>query len=563
MAAVLFVLAFAACLVFYVYKAQSYDKTYLPHTAVNGMDVTGKTADEVKELISGDVKDYRLALQLRGGEQEYLEGSSIGLHTVFDGRLEEIIHQQNPYAWPRYLLKGPSYEIRAMIDYDRELVKKDLEAMDCFRPDLVTAPEDAQLSDYIEDRGYEIIPETEGNMLDFSKTEEAVCRAVDGLLTELDLESLGCYKAPAVTAEDESLIAARDKRNHYVNTSITYMFGAESQVLDGATIHQWLRTNEDQEVWLDTDSISGYVADLGRRYDTAYKKRSFQTSYGPTVEVSGAYGWRINQKEETAQLTALLESGETAVREPVYSQKAASRQGNDYGSTYAEVNLTAQHLYFYKEGQKLLESDFVSGNVAKGHTTPAGLFSLTYKQRDAVLRGEGYASPVKYWMPFNGGIGFHDASWRSSFGGAIYKTGGSHGCINMPYAAAKTLFENVYAGMPVICYNLPGTESKKTSNAAGASEQTVKPTQPAAPAKPVQTEAQSVPPAQQIPETQPPAKTEPAPETSPQQSAPQETAAQPEKPSVLIETLPEGAGSGGPGVLPQGEDAYGPAFQNR
>ena len=105
----LFVLAFAACLVFYVYKAQAYDNAYLPHTVVNGMDVTGKTPDEVKELISGDVKDYSLALQLRGGGQEYLEGRSIGLHTVFDGSLEEIIHQQNPYAWPRYLLKGPSY----------------------------------------------------------------------------------------------------------------------------------------------------------------------------------------------------------------------------------------------------------------------------------------------------------------------------------------------------------------------------------------------------------------------------------------------------------------------
>ena len=113
-----------------------------------------------------------------------------------------------------------------------------------------------------------------------------------------------------------------------------------------------------------------------------------------------------------------------STREPVYLQTAASHDGPDYGSTYAEVNLTAQHLIFYKDGQKVLESDFVSGNVSRGHTTPPGIFSITYKQRDAVLKGEGYASPVKFWMPFNGGIGFHDASWRSSFGGSIYKSGG-------------------------------------------------------------------------------------------------------------------------------------------
>lgn len=126
-------------------------------------------------------------------------------------------------------------------------------------------------------------------------------------------------------------------------------------------------------------------------------------------------------------------------------RRQPAHDGNDYGNTYVEVNLTAQHLFMYKEGQKILESDFVSGNVSKGYTTPPGLFGLTYKQRDATLKGQGYASPVKFWMPFNGGIGFHDASWRNTFGGTIYKKSGSHGCINMPYAAAKTLFENVYA----------------------------------------------------------------------------------------------------------------------
>ena len=87
-----------------------------------------------------------------------------------------------------------------------------------------------------------------------------------------------------------------------------------------------------------------------------------------------------------------------------------------------------------------METDFVSGNESRGWATPGGAYPLTYKQRNATLRGEGYATPVSYWMPFNGGIGLHDASWRGSFGGTIYKTGGSHGCINLPPKAAKTIF---------------------------------------------------------------------------------------------------------------------------
>ena len=88
-------------------------------------------------------------------------------------------------------------------------------------------------------------------------------------------------------------------------------------------------------------------------------------------------------------------------------------------------------------------------------------------------------------MPFNGGIGFHDASWRNTFGGTIYKKNGSHGCVNMPYAAAKTLFENVYAGMPVICYNLAGTENAQSSKASGKDDTAV-PAQPTTAAQPTQ-----------------------------------------------------------------------------
>ena len=113
---------------------------------------------------------------------------------------------------------------------------------------------------------------------------------------------------------------------------------------------------------------------------------------------------------------SLIKNGEQTSREPEYSQKGASRTGNDYGNTYVEINLTAQHLYFYVKGKLVVQSDFVSGNAAKGWSTPAGAYSITYKQRNATLKGQGYATPVSYWMPFNGGIGLHDANWRKTFG---------------------------------------------------------------------------------------------------------------------------------------------------
>ena len=111
-----------------------------------------------------------------------------------------------------------------------------------------------------------------------------------------------------------------------------------------------------------------------------------------------------------------------------------------------------QHLWFYKNGSLISQGDVVTGNVSANHTTPGGVYKLKYKEKNAVLRGPGYDAPVSFWMPFNGGIGIHDASWRSEFGGKIYKTGGSHGCINSPYYLAKAIFDNIEAGIPVVCF---------------------------------------------------------------------------------------------------------------
>lgn len=117
-----------------------------------------------------------------------------------------------------------------------------------------------------------------------------------------------------------------------------------------------------------------------------------------------------------------------------------------------EIDLSAQHLYFIKDGTVIMESPLVSGNMSRGWGTPGGVFGLTYKTRNAVLRGADYATPVSYWMPFNGNIGMHDAGWRGSFGGTIYQTSGSHGCVNLPPNKAKEIYGYVEKNMPVVCY---------------------------------------------------------------------------------------------------------------
>ena len=125
---------------------------------------------------------------------------------------------------------------------------------------------------------------------------------------------------------------------------------------------------------------------------------------------------------------------------------------DDIGDSYVEIDVTSQYLWVYKDGVLVEETDFVSGNVSRGYNTPVGIYGITYKERNTTLRGANYASKVSYWMPFNGNVGMHDASWRSTFGAEIYLRNGSHGCVNLPPKKAEVIYEHVEKGEPVIVY---------------------------------------------------------------------------------------------------------------
>ena len=524
----------------YVGMSQKYKTRFFPNTRINGVDASGKTAAEVQELIAEGVNGYTLTIDERNNQTETIAGTDIKLHAEFDGSLEKMVAAQNPFAW-LWHMKQEEYTIGTMVAYDDAALESQIRNLSCLDPEKAVEPVNAKISEYVSGQGYSIEPEQEGTAVEAEKLTQAVTGAIENLQDHLSLEEADVYKKPTVLKDDASLAEQLDKMNKYAKMSVTYQFGDSTETLNGDQIHAWLIANADGSVSVDSSKVSEYVSEMAKAHNTSNKAKTLKTSYGSTIQVSGGtYGWKINQAAETEALAAIIASGESTTREPEYSQKAASHGANDYGDTYVEINLTGQHLFFYKEGKLVVESDFVSGNLAKGWGTPAGSYPLAYKQKNAVLKGENYRTPVNYWMPFNNGIGMHDAKWRSSFGGTIYKTGGSHGCINLPPSVAKTIFDNISAGTPVICYNLPGTEKSTTSGTAKPAE--TKPAETTAPAEtPAPAETQAPAPA----ETQAPG---PAPTTAPTQAetkAP-ETAA------------PTQAGPGGPSGDNGGNIAAGP-----
>lgn len=437
------------------------DTVFVPGTSVNGLGIADLTVDEAAERIgSFYTKDYTLTIKERGGKQETITGEQIGFSVKLpDGFLQEKLNQQN--AGGRVF--GPDvdnkYKTDMVSSFQSERLEQSIQALDCITGNGATVAADARISDYAEGEAFTVIPEIRGNQVDPEKAAEAIRAAVHTGAMEVDLEALGCYIEPRIYSGDETLKALCDTMNQCREMEITYIIGEESQVLPAAEICSWITGASEGQIQVDREKAGAWIGNLAAQYDTAGKTRQFSTVSGRIAEVTGPYGWKIDQAAETDALIAMIRSGQSQTREPQYASTAAVRGEQDWGSTYAEVDLTGQHVYLVKDGAVIWDAPCVTGNISKKYDTPPGIFPLTYKQKDKVLRGakraDGtyeYESPVSFWMPFNGGIGFHDANWRSSFGGEIYKTGGSHGCINLPPDRVPAFYEQVYKGMPVICY---------------------------------------------------------------------------------------------------------------
>lgn len=446
-------------LAIYLYFANYFQDHFFNNTFINGVPVANMSSAEVEEVITAQVKTYQLDLQGRNEVSDTIEGAEVGLHTVFEKGISDLIEEQKNYSWPVLIFKTHEIETKTMLEYDVDLLQKKLEELAFFKEENNIKPKNASISEYGED-GYEIVAEEQGSYVKKDKLFELSKKAIETLDTTLILEEEDCYEVPEITSEYPKLAKALKKLNKYAGTEITYEFGEDVEVLDGIKISEWLTLDEDYKVHFDETKVKEYVDYIGKNYNSFGRERTFKTSYGDVIKVKGGdYGWWLNRPEEVKELTELIKKGEKLTKTPVYFQTAQQYGKDDVGDTYVEVNLTAQHLFFYKDGKKILETDFVSGNIAKDYGTPVGTYPVQYKENDAVLVGEDYETPVKYWMPFNKNIGFHDAIWRKEFGKDIYLTKGSHGCINMPPAAAKKMFENIKRGVAVVVYELPGTEN--------------------------------------------------------------------------------------------------------
>jgi lipoprotein-anchoring transpeptidase ErfK/SrfK len=112
------------------------------------------------------------------------------------------------------------------------------------------------------------------------------------------------------------------------------------------------------------------------------------------------------------------------------------------------VSIRAQHLWACSGRTLVLDGAVTTGASALTNVhdaTPVGTSRITNKVRNTVLSGSDVNGPwndhVAYWMPFTGGIGFHNSPWQTfPLGSSLYKTKGSHGCVHMSLHDVAALY---------------------------------------------------------------------------------------------------------------------------
>ena len=449
------ILVLVAAVGVYIYGMVFFKDHFFLHTTINGFDASQLTAEEVETKIADVINKYGLEIEERGGNTETISASQINYHYVSKGEVQTFLHSQKLYEWPLYLKNQITYTFESSARYDEELLRNAIDQLNCLDETKVTKPKDAYI-DYIDGK-YQVMPEVEGNLLNKELFVSEIFRAVDFAEVKISLEDIDeMYLKPGKRQNDKSMAETVRILNTCISTDLTYLFGEHTEKVDAQRIREWLSYDNEGNVELDEDAVRNFVTEMADKYDTANKPRTFKSHSGEEVTVSGgSYGWLMDQEATYDYLVDAIWAGNTGETYAEYAQTAVSWSNSDLGDSYVEIDMGSQHVWLYMDGEEVVSTDCVTGLASDpSRKTPEGTYTLYYKESPSVLKGENneYETKVTYWMPFNDGIGLHDASWRSSFGGSIYQTDGSHGCVNLPSAAAKEIYDRVYDGIPIICY---------------------------------------------------------------------------------------------------------------
>lgn len=453
------VLGLFAALAFY------YRNSFPVNTWINGVYCTGRTVEEVNEELVRSQPEATFCLVDPEGGRWDIPVSDAGIRPDFTAGLKRYLRQNASFYWLKNLQEPVSSELKPE-NYlmDEGKLREFFEAL----PFVAAERERGQGVHVLRSREGYYLQDDNSAHLNREKAFSYLRDCISEGRSEIKIEEGNCYESLPDSPGDKQQreIWARICEFTEKCGRIRYDMGAETVEISAETAADFLEAEPGGscpvldargQLAVRESAVREWVDELASQYDTWGTERTFEATRGETVTVKYVtYGTQLDKEAEYAYLLEALQGtsdpAETGSHVPCYLHQGYARGKDDIGDTYIEIDMTEQKMYYYAEGKLTLETDVVTGNTGRRMGTPQGINFVYAKERNRTLRGANYASFVKYWMPVKGNVGIHDASWRSKFGGQIYKTNGSHGCINTPSDMMSQLYEMTEVGTPVIMF---------------------------------------------------------------------------------------------------------------
>lgn len=439
---------------------------FLPNTTINGVDVSKMTLAEATQVLETTTDEMNIEITKRDGTVILIPYSSFDYGDNIAQLVQQTYSGINRKLWFKSLFSSTDYVVKPETSYDQNKLIQELDSIVWG----TTEPQNAFITRT--DSGFEIVDATNGDKVKYDVLKPYLLDQISKGNMKINISDVDCYYTAEIQRED-----LEDKLQFYervgnINIKIDFDYTQEELTIDD--FGTWLTFDENGNYTVNKDEVAQYVGYLADTYDTYGKARKFHATIQGDIYVDqgpqGTYGWLIDQEKTTEKLTQMLEEGTSGTIDPIYATRldkygnvfftyksieSARSAESDIGDTYIEVDLTNQTIWYYYKGELKFETDQVVSGLASNpkRKTPEGVYEILDKKSPYYMNGDGYSDVYcKYFIRVSyEGIGFHDLS-RSSYGGEIYLTNGSHGCLNMKKAEVEKLYNLVQGGTPVIMY---------------------------------------------------------------------------------------------------------------
>ena len=423
-----------------------YSNRFVANTTFGTVDISNLTLVKAQEKLEADLND-----------REVIKMSDLKSEFNTKSNLETVYQSQDPSVWVTSYFEEEAF---GDVLTDQVMINPSNIEMVLSQNGLNNADRDAAIDatiNYSDEDGYFVEDGQIGTQIDFDKLGASIINAVQTNETSVDLED--AYAAPEIDGESDVITSVMETIDGFSDIKLTLQIAGDELTIPKETIENWIHFDSNNQLIVDYDLVFNYVSGLNDDYATYNKTRQFlSTLQGEVTVQPGILGWGIDIEAETQAIIDDLYAGADITREPAtFSSGGNGNAADEIGGTYVEIDLTYQMMYLYVDGEMILGTDIVSGQL-NAETVP-GANAVNEMLTDTKLRGFNqfrqveYATPVSYWIRFdNNAQGIHDASWQGSFGGDVWTYAGSLGCINTPYWAVETIYNNVTYGTPVIVF---------------------------------------------------------------------------------------------------------------